>query len=46
VSWVRLSEGGAWMVRVFERDGTFTDGAVADDPEDAILAVAERLLPD
>ena len=33
------------MVRVFDRDGTFCDGALADDPADAILAVAERLLP-
>jgi ribosomal protein S27E len=45
VAWLRLSEGGAWMVRVFDRDGAWLDGAIADDPEEAILAVSERLLP-
>jgi hypothetical protein len=45
VTWLRLSEGGAWMVRVFDRDGVFVDGGIADDPQDAILAVCERLLP-
>lgn len=45
VQWVRLSEGGAWLVRVFDRSGDFIDGAMADDPQDAILAVSEKLLP-
>lgn len=45
VQWLRLSEGGAWMVRVFDREGDFIDGAIQDDPTDALLAVAERLLP-
>jgi phage FluMu protein Com len=45
VSWLQLSPGGAWMVRVFDRGGEFIDGAVADDPVDAILEVCERLVP-
>ena len=45
VQWLRLSEGGAWMVRVFDRQGGWLDGSIADDPQDAILAVSERLLP-
>jgi ribosomal protein S27E len=45
VQWLRLSEGGAWMVRVFDRQDEWLDGAIADDPQDAILAVSERLLP-
>jgi hypothetical protein len=45
VTWLRLSDGGAWMVRVLDRKDEFIDGAMADDPQEAILAVAERLLP-
>jgi hypothetical protein len=43
--WLQLSEGGAWMLQVFDEGGHFRDGAMADDPEEALLAVAERLLP-
>jgi hypothetical protein len=42
---LRLSEGGAWMVRVFDRQGTWIDGSIQDDPQEALLAVCERLLP-
>lgn len=45
VTWLRLSDDGAWMVRVFDREGAWLDGALADDPQEAILAVSERLLP-
>jgi DNA-directed RNA polymerase subunit RPC12/RpoP len=45
VQWLRLSEGGPWMVRVFDRAGKFIDGSIADNPEDAILAVSEKLVP-
>jgi hypothetical protein len=45
VRWLRLSEGGAWMVRVYDREGSYIDGSVQDDPQDALLAVSERLLP-
>jgi hypothetical protein len=45
IVWLRLSPGGAWMVRVYDRDGNWTDGSIQDDPVDALLAVAERLLP-
>ncbi len=45
LEWLRLSSGGAWMVRVYDRDGEFIDGSIQDDPQDAILAVSERLLP-
>ena len=45
LQWLRLSEGGAWLVRVFDRRGDFIDGAMADNPEDALLSVADRLLP-
>jgi hypothetical protein len=46
LQWLRMSEGGAWMVRVYDREGKFTDGSIQDDPVDALLAVAERLLPE
>jgi hypothetical protein len=42
--WERLSEGGAWMLRVYV-EGELVDIAVHDDPETVILAVADRLLP-
>jgi hypothetical protein len=45
LQWLRLSEGGAWMVRVFDRHGTWIDGSIQDDPQEALLAVCERLLP-
>jgi hypothetical protein len=45
LQWLRLSEGGAWMVRVYDSTGDFVDGSIADDPAEALLAVAERLLP-
>jgi hypothetical protein len=44
LSWLRLSEGGAWMLRVFDGD-ELIDISAQDDPADALLAVAERLLP-
>lgn len=45
VQWLQLSEGGPWIVRVFDRQGEWIDGSVQDDPQDALLAVSERLLP-
>jgi hypothetical protein len=45
LSWHRLRPGGAVMVQVFDAGGDFIDGSIQDDPEDALLAVAERLLP-
>jgi hypothetical protein len=39
----RLSKDGAWMIWVFDRQGTFVDGSIQDDPQDALLAVCERL---
>jgi hypothetical protein len=45
VQWLELSPGGAWMIRVFDREGKWIDGSVQDSPADALLAVAERLLP-
>jgi hypothetical protein len=43
--WQRLSKDGAWMIWVFDRQGTFIDGSIQDDPQEALLAVCERLLP-
>jgi hypothetical protein len=45
LQWLRLSEGGAWMLRVFDETEACVDMSVNDDPQDALLAVAERLLP-
>ena len=45
LSWERLSDGGAWMLRVFVAD-ELVDMAVHDDPETVLLAVADRLLPE
>jgi hypothetical protein len=45
LQWLRLSGGGAWMLRVLDPEGDFRDGAISDDPQEALLAVAERLLP-
>jgi len=36
---------GAWMVEVFDGEGKLIGGGLGDDLEDAILGVAERLLP-
>jgi hypothetical protein len=33
------------MIWVFDRQGIFIDGSIQDDPQDALLAVSERLLP-
>lgn len=45
LQWLQLSPGGAWMVRAYDRDGNWIAGSVQDDPQDALLAVSERLLP-
>lgn len=47
VEWWRLTEDGAWLVRVFDPSDVLVEAAVAvaDSPADALLAVAERLLP-
>jgi hypothetical protein len=37
--------GGPWQLQVFDAEGNFIDGGMGDDLEDALLAVAERLLP-
>jgi hypothetical protein len=44
VEWLRLSDGGAYMLRVFDADtGEWLDGALGDDPQDCVIAVAETL---
>jgi hypothetical protein len=45
VQWLELTPGGAWMVRVFNRQGDFIDGAAGDDLQDVLFEVFERLLP-
>ena len=45
LQWHRLTEDGAWMLFVFNEEGEFVDISVAFEPQDALLAVAERLLP-
>ena len=45
LEYVQLSERGAWMVRAFDGSGDLVDVAVQDDPQDALLAVADRLVP-
>jgi hypothetical protein len=45
LEWLRLSEDGAWMLRVFDHSGACVEISSADDPQDALLAVADRLLP-
>ena len=47
LQWLRLSERGPWLVRVFDRQGDLIDVAEANDPRGrgATLAVSERLLP-
>jgi hypothetical protein len=44
VQWYSLSND-AWMVFVFDRDGTFIEGSIQDNAQDALLAVSEGLLP-
>jgi hypothetical protein len=36
---------GSWLLEVFDSEGNLVDGGMGDDPVDAILGVAERLLP-
>jgi hypothetical protein len=44
--WHSLSDQpGMWMVQVFDSQGALLDSGVGDDAQDAILGVAERLLP-
>jgi hypothetical protein len=43
LQWLRLSESGAYMCSVLDEAGTLVETAIADKPEDAVLAVAERL---
>lgn len=43
--WLQLSPSGAWLVQVVDQAGNLIDMAAADDPQDALLSVAERLLP-
>lgn len=45
LEWLRLSTGGAWMLRVYGPTGEWVDGAIQDTPADALLAVAESVLP-
>jgi DNA-directed RNA polymerase subunit M/transcription elongation factor TFIIS len=45
VQWLQLTDNGAWLVRIFDRQGECIDMAANDDSQDAILAVIERLLP-
>jgi hypothetical protein len=45
MQWLRLSEGGAWMLQVFDREGSYIAGSVQDDPQDALLAVSDQILP-
>jgi hypothetical protein len=32
------------MVQLYDRNRKYIDGAIADDPQEAVLAVSERLL--
>jgi hypothetical protein len=44
--WTELPEpSGAWMLEVLDAEGKLIDGGMGDDPEEALLEVAERLLP-
>lgn len=45
LEWLRLSDEGAWMLRVFDGSGACVEISAADDPQDALLAVADQLLP-
>lgn len=42
LQYLRLSDSGAVMLRVFDEAG-YLEGTVQDNPQDAVLAVAERL---
>jgi phage FluMu protein Com len=44
LKWDQLTENGEWMLRVYRGDD-LVDAAVALDKQDALLAVAESLLP-
>jgi phage FluMu protein Com len=44
LKWDQLTENGEWMLRVY-RDDDLVDASVAVDKQDALLAVAESLLP-
>jgi phage FluMu protein Com len=44
LKWDQLTENGEWMLRVY-RDEDLVDASVAVDKQDALLAVAESLLP-
>ena len=44
LKWDQLTENGEWMLRVYRGD-ELVDAAVALDKQDALLAVAESLLP-
>jgi hypothetical protein len=46
IRWTEPTEpGGAWLVEVLDEQGHMLDGGMGDDPQDALLEVAERLLP-
>ncbi len=46
VVWLRsVPDDGGFVLRVYDDEGNLIDGGVGDDPQDAILEVAERLLP-
>jgi len=32
LKWLRLSSAGAWMLQVYDDQGTFIDGSIQDDP--------------
>ena len=44
LKWDQLTENGEWMLRVY-RGEELVDASVAGDKQDALLAVAESLLP-
>ena len=44
LKWDQLTENGEWMLRVYRGDD-LVDAAVALEKQDALLAVAESLLP-
>jgi hypothetical protein len=43
LQWLKLPT--TWMLRVFDRDGNFLAGSIQESPEDALLAVADAMLP-
>jgi hypothetical protein len=44
LKWNELTEHGAWLLMVY-RDDALIEMAVGLDPQDALLAVIETLLP-